>query len=294
MPPRRRQCVVSALMLSLLLFLSSLWLPQGTVQKCEDSWRPCLNMYAPTRQVAPDDVPEELGGNDIIGECAGQQFQVSRLLLHLNSALGPASDVLLEPYLLCWEELIKFMEALGPLVGFFTHKVEEKITLIRQLSLEESARLNLTADDPQRVAPPPLHAYSSVRSMLEAELHRGVVSFDTQTPSGSRTLLRLHRSLLWLQLLLEKLGTEPEERSMGELCRDAYLEVLAPHHPWLVQRAAELVFHAMPDRSVFLQLVCVNTQEEAEPVMRVVVATIREVHQRTQKELEIRNMLDLP
>lgn len=249
-------------------------------------------MYSPTRQVASAAVPEELGGSDIIGECPGQQFQVSRLLLHLSSALGPASDVLLDPYLLCWEELIKFMEALGPLVGFFTHKVEEKITLIRQLSLEESVRLNATAD--KRVAPPPLHAYRSVRSMLEAELQRGVVSFDTQTPSGSRTLLRLHRSLLWLQLLLEKLGTEREGRSLGELCRDAYLEVLAPHHPWLVQRAAELVFRAMPDRSAFLQLVCVRTQEEAEPVMRIVVAAIREIHQRTQKELEIRNMLDLP
>lgn len=186
------------------------------------------------------------------------------------------------------------MEALGPLVGFFTHKVEEKITLIRELSLEESARQNATANDPHRVATPPPHAYRSVRSMLEAELQRGVVSFDTQTPSGSRTLLRLHRSLLWLQLLLESLGTDREGRSMGELCRDAYLEVLAQHHPWLVQRAAELVFRAMPDRSVFLQLVCVSTQEEAEPVMLIVVEAIRKIHQRTQKELEIRNMLDLP
>lgn len=293
---RIRRCVVTAVTLSLLLFLSSLWLPQGTVQSCEESWRPCISVFTLNRKVVRAAVTDDdaLRGNDIIGECAGQQFQVSRLLLHLSSALGPASDVLMEPYLLCWEELIKFMESLGPLVGFFTHKVEEKITLIRQLSLEESTII--TTDDAQRVAPPPRHshAYHSVRSMLEAELQRGVVSFDSQTPSGSRTLLRLHRSLLWLQLLLEKLATEREGRSMGELCRDAYLEVLAPHHPWLVQRAAELVFHAMPDRKVFLQLVCVQTQEEAEPVIHVIVAAIQEIHRRTQTELEIRNMLDLP
>ncbi|XP_056305364.1 ceramide-1-phosphate transfer protein [Danio aesculapii] len=293
------RCLAAAALLSFLLFLSSLWLPQETVQSCEDSWRPCLNAYKPAGQVDHASVPEELGGSDIIRECNGQKFQVSRLLLHLNSALGPASDVLLDPYLLCWEELIKFMEALGPLVGFFTHKVEEKITLIRQLSLEESARHSVTAGnslmyDAQHEVPPHGHAYHSVHSMLEAELQRGVVSFDQQTPSGSRTLLRLHRSLLWLQLLLDKLGTEREGRSFGELCREAYLEVLAPHHPWLVQRAAELVFSAMPDRSVFLQLVCVRTQEEAEPVMRIVVAAIREIHERTQRELEIRNMLDLP
>ncbi|XP_051947578.1 ceramide-1-phosphate transfer protein, partial [Xyrauchen texanus] len=267
-------------------------------------WRPCLNLYTATREIVRAAVTTDADGHqgkDVIKECAGQKFQVSRLLLYLNSALGPASDVLLEPYLLCWEELIKFMESLGPLVGFFTHKVEEKIILIRQLSQEESEKhLNRSvAPEPahnyKHLAPPTSpHAYHSVRSMLEAELQRGVVSFDTETPSGSRTLLRLHRSLLWLQLLLEKLGAEPEERSMGELCRDAYTEVLAPHHPWLVQRAAELVFRAMPDRSVFLQLVCVQTQEEAEPVIHVIVAAIQEIHDRTQKELQLRNMLDLP
>lgn len=43
----------------------------------------------------------------IISDCPGQHFQVSQLLLYLNSALSPTSDVLLDPYLLCWEELIK-------------------------------------------------------------------------------------------------------------------------------------------------------------------------------------------
>lgn len=108
---------------------------QGTIQNCEQSWRPCLSVYTPTRQVrseyftsltltisaewhslpvqvfqaaVTDAADHVLGGNDIIGECPGQKFQVSRLLLHLNSALGPASDVLLDPYLLCWEELIKY------------------------------------------------------------------------------------------------------------------------------------------------------------------------------------------
>lgn len=43
----------------------------------------------------------------VIPDCPEQHFQVPHLLLYLDSALGPDSDVLLEPYLLCWEELIK-------------------------------------------------------------------------------------------------------------------------------------------------------------------------------------------
>ncbi|XP_076850646.1 ceramide-1-phosphate transfer protein-like [Brachyhypopomus gauderio] len=235
------------------------------------------------------------------GECPGQKFQVSRLLFHLNSALGSASDVLLEPYLLCWEELIKFMEALGPLLGFFTNKVQEKITLIRELSEEEVGK-NIPINPPfqvhlnllQTTHNPQHHAYFSVRSMLEAELQRGVVNFDRQTSSGSRTLLRLHRSLLWLQLLLEKLAAGHNGRSLGELCGEAYSEALAPHHPWLLQQAAQVVFHAMPEHDTLLHTVCVHTYEEAQPVIHTIVTAIREVRRRTQRELQQRNMLDLP
>ncbi|XP_026852037.2 ceramide-1-phosphate transfer protein isoform X2 [Electrophorus electricus] len=235
----------------------------------------------------------------VIGECPGQKFQVSRLLFHLNSALGPASDVLLEPYLLCWEELIRFMDALGPLVGFFTSKVQEKITLIRQLS-EDAEKIctntlcNVSENPLQATQNPQHDAYFSVRSMLEAELQRGLVNFNRQTASGSRTLLRLHRSLLWLQLLLEKLGAGQDGRSLGELCGEAYSESLAPYHPWLLQQAAQLVFQAMPEHDALLQMVCVRMHEEAQPIMHTIVAAIREVRLRTHTELEQRNMLDLP
>lgn len=199
------------------------------------------------------------------------------------------------------------MNSLGPLVSFFSHKVQEKITLLRDLSSPSShtARSvlwqhhhnnNQAAD----ASPPPLDAatYRSVRSMLDAELSAGVVGFDRHTPSGSRTLLRLHRSLLWLRLLLEKLCEGPDAqgqlRSPGELCREAYRQALAPHHPWLLRQAAEVAFGAMPDRKLFLDLVCVSSQEEAEPVMRTLVTAIGKVHERTQRELEERGMLDLP
>ncbi|KAF5891470.1 ceramide-1-phosphate transfer protein-like, partial [Clarias magur] len=92
----------------------------GTVQDCESSWLPCLSdqnskepLVVPTggdvgshpkRVIIRSDVIDP--APVIVPDCPGQHFQVSRLLLYLDSALGPTSDVLLEPYLLCWEELI--------------------------------------------------------------------------------------------------------------------------------------------------------------------------------------------
>ncbi|XP_041925398.1 ceramide-1-phosphate transfer protein [Alosa sapidissima] len=304
-----RVFLLPASMLALLLFVSSYWLPQGAPEGCNSVWRPCFSVYSQTSKPEPHAIAESnhIAENDILmEECPGQDFQVSHLYSHLTYALGPASDVILDEYLSSWEELIKFMNSLGALVSFFSPKVQEKITLLRDLS-SPSSHIARSALWQQRLnnaaavdAPLPLDAgtYHSVRSMLDGELGAGLVDFSRHTPSGSRTLLRLHRSLLWLRLLLDKLHEGPDAeghlRSPGELCREAYRQALAPHHPWLLRQAAEVAFGAMPARKVFLELVCVTSQEEAKPVMRTLVAAIKKVHHRTQRMLEERNMLELP
>lgn len=137
------------------------------------------------------------------------------------------------------------------MVSFFSKKVKEKVDLIRELSLRVNAkdfgkhnipkspqRLGLKndvsvtesqLDDAKASKPPlifqsfPLEAYYSVRSMVEAELKAGLVNFSWRTDSGCRTLLRLHRSMLWLKLMLEGLAEEPgadgRYKTPGELSR---------------------------------------------------------------------------
>lgn len=136
------------------------------------------------------------------------------------------------------------------MISFFSQKVEEKVVLIRALSFKHGAkahgRRNATGQSgpnngvkTRRFTKPRrdnvtfsnlllifsflLEAYHSVRSMVEAELKAGVVDFSRRTDSGCRTLLRLHRSLLWLQLMLEGLaeGRDADGRykTPGELSR---------------------------------------------------------------------------
>lgn len=76
--------------------------------------------------------------------------------------------------------------------------------------------------------------------------------------------------------------------------RDAYRVALAPHHPWVLRQAAELVFLALPDRRFFLQLVCVQSQEEAAPLLRTITRTLTLVHKQTQQILAENDMLELP
>lgn len=76
--------------------------------------------------------------------------------------------------------------------------------------------------------------------------------------------------------------------------REAYRVALAPHHPWFLRQAAELVFLALPDRPYFLKLVCVQSQKEATPILRTITRTLTLVHQQTQQILAQHDLLELP
>ncbi|XP_035289954.1 glycolipid transfer protein domain-containing protein 2 [Anguilla anguilla] len=328
----------------LLVFLGSMWLQGGL----ENQWRSCMKGFPQDQEPVIVTILNDTGTDSErdtdrvpLGKCPGQDFQVSRLLSYLLAAPAPPSDVLLQPYLSSWDELIKFMEALGPMVGIISQEIDGKTSIIRQLARNDAERqmerpqeeevregeehIRANADGrrdwkvEERPGPQTAIAvktegkdavgeerhfadfgesYLSVRSMIQVELRRGTVDFAEQTDSGCRTLLRLHRALLWLQLFLKKLGEKPAAgarlRSPSELCREAYQQTLAHHHSWLVRRAAELAFLALPDRGFFFRLVCVHNQDDLALVLNRVVRAIGEVYQRTQNALEEYSMLNLP
>uniref|UniRef100_A0A3Q3G2B2 Glycolipid transfer protein domain containing 2b n=1 Tax=Kryptolebias marmoratus TaxID=37003 RepID=A0A3Q3G2B2_KRYMA len=272
-------------------------------------WDSCLkgyNQVNKVHQLSNSSGPHVAEDPPVFPICPGQNFQVSVLVSHLLAAQAHASDVLLQPYLLSWDELVKFMDSLGPVVSLISNEIETKTSVIRQLAL-------LPEEGPEAEIGPNMHsqtgeknnlkakqhsdAYRSVRSMIRAEVDRGVVDFHHQTDSGCRTLLRLHRALLWLKLFLQKLAEMPRAgrlRSPSDLCREAYQSTLAQHHTWLVRRAAELAFIAMPERGFFFRLLCVQDQEELSVMLNRVVTTIGEIYDRTQGALEENGMLDLP
>lgn len=186
----------------------------------------------------------------------------------------------------------RFMDSIGPMVGIISQEIETKTSIIRKLAQKEEEKRNQQVQDSASHG-----AYVSVYSMIVSELERGLVNFDRLTESGCRTLLRLHRALLWLQLFLQSLAEEKREmmvRSPSELCREAYQLTLAQHHSWWVKKAAELAFMAMPDRQFFYKMLCVRTQAEAAALLNRVVKSIQKVYDRTQVALEEHDMLALP
>ena len=58
-------------------------------------------------------------------------------------------------------------------------------------------------------------------------------------PSGSRTLLRLHRALDYITEFLGKLEDLDDETYLSQVSKDAYESTLMKYHPWIVQVKTE-------------------------------------------------------
>ncbi|KAI2664539.1 Ceramide-1-phosphate transfer protein [Labeo rohita] len=286
----------------------------------ENHWNTCSKFYNIKNKVLSF-IKVNSSDDDVapLKVCPGQRFQVADLLAHLQAAPVSTNDVLLKPYLASWDELIKFLEALGPMVGIISQEIESKTSIIRDLAQKAEKEAEKKMKDrkimPQQSDPVLMishdrssnyskmnhrlsFGYTSSRSMIKWELDNDLVDFHKHTNSGCRTLLRLHRALLWLQSFLEELGKDATEgehlRRPSDLCKETYQRTLARHHSWWVRKAAELAFLAMPERPYFYQLVCVETQAEATVVLNRVVKAIEEVYERNEVALQEHGMLDLP
>ncbi|KPP58537.1 glycolipid transfer protein domain-containing protein 1-like [Scleropages formosus] len=123
---------------ALPLFLGSL--PEGRFPARAGEDEETLGGHrGPPSQPGPPAEADAVRRDPPLSPCPGHRFQVSQLLSHLHSALGPDGDVLLQPYLSSWDELLKFMESLGPVTGFISQQVEHKASVIRRLAQREEA-----------------------------------------------------------------------------------------------------------------------------------------------------------
>ncbi|KAJ7421495.1 Ceramide-1-phosphate transfer protein [Willisornis vidua] len=136
--------------------------------------------------------------------------------------------------------------------------------------------------------------YESLQAMVRFELARGPAELRGRSDSGCRTVLRLHRALLWLQLFLEGLRTARTDSRTAAICTEAYNASLAAHHPWVVRKAATLAFCALPSRDAFLEVMNVGPAEQAVAMLGEAIPHIQSVYGITQELFAQHRLLDLP
>ncbi|MEQ2307584.1 hypothetical protein AMECASPLE_019828 [Ameca splendens] len=209
-----------------------------------------------------------------------QKFCLQEVLDSFQLCLSPNKEVYVEHYVAGWRGLVKFLNSLGSVFGFISKDAVSKIQiLVNFLNSENGSQ------------------YATVQSMVKFELDNKLVDVDKKgicPESGCRTLLRLHRALRWLELFLECLRTSKEDDKTSVMCREAYNESLAQHHPWVVRKAAGMAFFALPGRPTFFEVMNVGPPEQVVAILGKAVPLISEVYLITEELYLKHNLLDLP
>ncbi|XP_018542368.1 ceramide-1-phosphate transfer protein [Lates calcarifer] len=209
-----------------------------------------------------------------------QKFCLREVLDTFKLCLSENKEVYLQHYVAGWRGLVKFLNSLGSVFGFISKDAVNKIQiLVNHLNGENGSQ------------------YVTIQLMVKYELENELVDLTkrgSHPESGCRTLLRLHRALRWLELFLERLRTSTEDSKTSVMCSEAYNESLAPHHPWVVRKAAGMAFCVLPGRPAFFEVMNVGPPEQVVAMLGEALPLISEVYQITEELYTQHNLLDLP
>ncbi len=114
------------------------------------------------------------------------------------------------------------------------------------------------------------------------------------TASGSRTLLRLHRALEFIILLMQKMTELKDSDKLSGVGHESYSATLSKHHTWLVRKAVGLAMYTLPTRSQLLQKMHAESTESTITLINQVVDEAQPVYDIVQTVYEENDLLSLP
>ncbi|KAF7495251.1 Ceramide-1-phosphate transfer protein [Sarcoptes scabiei] len=214
-----------------------------------------------------------------------KDFDLSSVCNYFLSSIENQNQIKLLDYLEGYRELIKFFDVFGTLFGFVTQDVYSKIEILKNYTLDETVRSN----------------YESVRLMMDFERNENLLT-DRERPSGSRTLLRLHRALEFISKFLHEIIEISDEQSTATITRNAYRITLARYHPWYIRNMVQLAIFALPCRRTIIERIFGQAKLESlrndsikiNENLKELADITDQVFHYTQRLYEEYNLLDLP
>ncbi|RWS05329.1 Glycolipid transfer protein domain-containing protein 1-like protein, partial [Dinothrombium tinctorium] len=181
---------------------------------------------------------EERGVENVIEKTSDKRFDIEVVCNALCNYNCNKNALFLDEYLIAYKELQsnesndrRFFELLGPVFAFVAKDVENKIEILR--GYRNDSQIS--------------HHYDSVQSMIDYETANNLLK-DSKRPSGSRTLLRLHRALEFIALFMLELSKLENNAATGSIARECYKKSLSKYHPWYIQKTASVAMYTLPSR----------------------------------------------
>jgi len=209
------------------------------------------------------------------------EFSLDKLTQHFIKC-SSTPGLSLSSYIAGYREVYKFLQLLGTVFGWVGSDVWAKIVVLQKyLDGEEKDK------------------YVNIKVMIDHEVEINLIKTKKKDdPSGTRTLLRLHRALEYIILFLHKL----EEIKDDDLCSviniQAYEVTLMKYHPWVVQKAAKLAMKLLPTKKGLI--LKVHPEGSPEGIQKTIedfpkaVTAMRAAFDSLQMFYKEKDLLDIP
>lgn len=185
-------------------------------------------------------------------------------------------DVSMREYLVAYYEITKFLYSLGNLFYFVIVDLKKKLTIVEGY-LETSPS-----------------QYETMLTMVKYEHKMGMLTKpdSLNKRNATRTILRLHRALIFICKLLEGIYYAEENLRTAQICTEAYELTLAKYHSWLARKAATFGMRALPKRDILISYMLRNNDDHQK--FPIFIRTIERVYNITQRIYERYDILELP
>ena len=155
--------------------------------------------------------------------------------------------------------------------------VKDKISILKQHRSAENGR-----------------NYITIHSMVNYELGCNITVVKGKPPSGSRTLLRLHRALEFMMVFLRNISEPTQDEKLSVTAYSAYQSTLSKHHTWLIRKAVGLAIYTLPTTDHFLENMHCESTEAAKEQIEHLVNECQIVYDSVQRLYVDNNLLNLP
>ncbi|XP_071955816.1 ceramide-1-phosphate transfer protein-like [Antedon mediterranea] len=190
------------------------------------------------------------------------------------------NEIILEHYIRGYEELTRVFEHLGTIFSFITSDLKDKIRILKE-------HQKATSDH-----------FKSVHTMVKFELDNELTIGKNSSGllSGCRTLLRLHRALLFISSFLKELIESNENDSVPKMASNVYASTIANYHTWLVRNTAYLAMRTLPNKKTLQGRLCTSPTSEktAEEIVGECIKQMMPVYDIVQAFYSERSLLELP
>lgn len=195
----------------------------------------------------------------------------------LKQSDNPKSSIGTQEYINGYRELLKFFDQLGYVFKFVKDDVVQKLAILQNFVDKDDA------ETPH---------FDIIQKAIDYETKNNLIK--TNPENFTRTLLRLHRALIFIEEFLRGLSDRPASDSTVAIATTAYDSTLYNHHGFLIRTTVKVGFRALPSRKQLDEILFHGEKSEMISQYKIFIKTIRQIYDTIEAFYAEKNYLQLP